>query len=95
MTKLERLERAKKQTLKRWEYFLDRAFLIERRRGHLTRKHKTCGFCDYYSPDHNLLSCGGCPINKIELQTCGDVGFMAHTESFTYCLAVLIYIHGF
>ncbi len=93
-----KLERAKRETLDRWEAILE-SIMDESKDQVASANRIDCGFCKYYEHD-----CLKCPIGKIEKMDCfGNESYQklrnniySFTEKkFTDCLAVLIYIHQF
>lgn len=77
-----KFERAKRQTIRRWETLLDR------KHGTRQRKYLYCGFCIKYM-NHDLENiCQNCPIFLLEGKSCGKVNFTYNNP-----MAVLIYVH--
>ncbi len=95
-----KLDRAVKQTLKKWDFILDSAMGIE------TGSIPTCGFCHEYQDTRGfgISVCRRCPVYKLEKDHCiqavyAFAGISAFEPSRTYplpaVLAILVYVHGF
>ena len=101
MTKLQRYEKAKEDSLLKWEDLLDE--LLES--GEIAAG--TCGFCvqygswirDPWNPPY-FAGCDQCPIVKAEGMRCEatrwwDRGFELYGEDqVPFCLAILCWLHS-
>ena len=93
-----KLERAKRQTLERWEWTARRIQHVDR--ANLLRGIPLCGFCVEY----NFPDCSQCPIfiaQGIKCWISSDYQSLLRTlknnneHSMLHALAVMVYIHGF
>ncbi len=83
MTKYQKLEKAKNDSLKKWEKIAVRE----------TDWPIGCGFCDAYGGTSSPSGCYNCPVDK----DCQIFYTKNHQnrDITSFALAVMVYIHGF
>ena len=87
MTKLQRYEKAKRETLKAWHYDLLYQLGVD-------HKYGRCGFCDMYYDNHSGTgdTCHGCPIVAAEGEPCYDADWPDKNERGDGCIAFILAI---
>ena len=95
MTKLQKLNKAKKESLEKWELLIYEPDV-----------YHICSFCGFCAEWYDDALCGCCPIRQVEGEPCFETDWWGEAECryladyederlVPFYLAVMIYIHGF